>query len=250
MTPRRNVNRPSTGDYLMMYFPGPCTVEDCHGERREAAGSLIVFTPQMRQVYGNPAARWSHSWMHLEGMLLRNRMERLGLPVGETIHCPSMQASFERLLRELNTECSEVKPLPEVACGLLEIFLLRLARAVAPSGEEPPPGLDRARRAMENTLQRPWTLEEIAREAGMSVSYASELFKLHYQEPPMRYLRRLRMSQAAFLLRTRHTRIGEVAAECGYDDIFHFSKAFKHYHGMSPTEYRRAARVSKRGKQD
>src|SRR5690606_25355337 len=119
------VSRPSTGDYLMMYFPGATIVEDRHGERREAAGSFIVVDPKMRQVYGNPASRWNHSWMHVEGTLLRNRMERLGLQTGEVIPCPSMQASFERLLRDLNAECSEARPLPEVACGFLEIFLLR-----------------------------------------------------------------------------------------------------------------------------
>ena len=46
------------------------------------------------------------------------------------------------------------------------------------------------------------------------------------------------MSQATYLLRDHNRRIGEIAEEIGYPDLYAFSKMFKRYMGVSPRSFR------------
>ena len=52
-----------------------------------------------------------------------------------------------------------------------------------------------------------------------------------------RFLRNLRMEQAARLLREGNVNVSQVADKVGYADQAHFSTAFKTHYGMSPSEY-------------
>ena len=52
-----------------------------------------------------------------------------------------------------------------------------------------------------------------------------------------KFLRNLRMEQAARLLREGRINVSQVADSVGYNDQAHFSTAFKSHFGMSPTEY-------------
>jgi AraC-like DNA-binding protein len=54
----------------------------------------------------------------------------------------------------------------------------------------------------------------------------------------MQYVRRRRLQLARELLTTTSLSIGEVAERSGYDDQFHFSRAFKQAHGVNPSAYR------------
>jgi YesN/AraC family two-component response regulator len=52
-----------------------------------------------------------------------------------------------------------------------------------------------------------------------------------------KFLRNLRMEQAARMLREGKVNISQVADKVGYNDHAHFSTAFKAHFGMSPSEY-------------
>jgi AraC-like DNA-binding protein len=52
-----------------------------------------------------------------------------------------------------------------------------------------------------------------------------------------KFLRNLRMDQAARLLREGKVNIAQVADKVGYADKAHFSTAFKTHFGISPSEY-------------
>lgn len=75
----------------------------------------------------------------------------------------------------------------------------------------------------------------------LSPFYLSRLFKHETGDTPMNYLIRVRMRRAGELLRTqKHTSIQDVARCVGYEDAYHFSKAFKKHYGMPPSKYRGA----------
>jgi AraC family L-rhamnose operon transcriptional activator RhaR len=52
------------------------------------------------------------------------------------------------------------------------------------------------------------------------------------------YLRQLRLCKAMDLLRHGQQTIGEVAAQCGFDDSNYFSVVFNQSFGTSPRQYR------------
>jgi len=47
-----------------------------------------------------------------------------------------------------------------------------------------------------------------------------------------------RLEYSAVLLRNNHLNISQVVFECGFEDLSHFSRAFKSRFGVSPTQFR------------
>jgi AraC-like DNA-binding protein len=87
-----------------------------------------------------------------------------------------------------------------------------------------------------------WTVESLARRVGLSRSAFSAKFRAMVGMPPLRYLTGVRLTKAAFLLRTRSVALKEIALSVGYDSDVALSKAFKHYFGVAPGAYRRGIR--------
>ena len=84
------------------------------------------------------------------------------------------------------------------------------------------------------------TVEEIASHFHFSRKYMRNLFVRKIGLSPKQYLQKVRMEKAAFLLRETIYEIGTIAVSTGHSDIFAFSKAFRNYFGISPSEYRRS----------
>ena len=103
------------------------------------------------------------------------------------------------------------------------------------------PSLAQALTRMHASPNFTWTLEKLAREAGLSRAAFARQFKTLIGEPPHTYLTRWRMGIAAQLLEETHLRMAEIASHVGYQSEFSFSRAFKAIRGVSPIHYRRNA---------
>ena len=55
----------------------------------------------------------------------------------------------------------------------------------------------------------------------------------------MEYLTRVRIEEAKRLLHNPQYLIDEIAENIGYDDASYFTKVFKRYEGVTPTQYRK-----------
>lgn len=85
-----------------------------------------------------------------------------------------------------------------------------------------------------------WTLEQLAREAGLSRSAFAERFTAIMGVPPMQYLANWRLQRAARLLEQPSMSIARAAAAVGYDSEAAFNRAFKKQVGVPPGAWRRA----------
>jgi AraC family transcriptional activator of mtrCDE len=102
------------------------------------------------------------------------------------------------------------------------------------------PHIARALACIHGTPQHPWTVETLAKEAGLSRAAFARQFSALVGETPHEYLTRWRMGIAAQLLEDTNLRLSEIAARAGYQTEFALSRAFKRACGMSPTRYRRS----------
>jgi AraC-like DNA-binding protein len=84
-----------------------------------------------------------------------------------------------------------------------------------------------------------WTLETLARDAGLSRSALAERFTHLVGEPPMQYLTRWRMQVAARLLGDGIAKVSAVARDVGYESEAAFNRAFKKASGLPPATWRR-----------
>ena len=77
-------------------------------------------------------------------------------------------------------------------------------------------------------------IKEIAREASMSEYHFFRLFKKVFGASPHQYILRKRLETGKQLLLVQQP-VSSVALDCGFADIFSFSKAFKKHFGVSPS---------------
>ncbi|HTV19056.1 MAG TPA: AraC family transcriptional regulator [Polyangiaceae bacterium] len=89
----------------------------------------------------------------------------------------------------------------------------------------------------------PWSLDELAREAGVSRSVLAERFAHFVGIPPMQYLAQWRMQLAASLLASSSSGLSEIAERVGYGSEAALSRAFKRWVGMAPADWRRGRRA-------
>jgi AraC-like DNA-binding protein len=82
------------------------------------------------------------------------------------------------------------------------------------------------------------SLNRMAKMANLSVSRFSTLFRTAMGVSPVHYQMKTRMARAKHVLLKTDRTISEIADELGYNDQFHFSKAFKKESGLSPKIYR------------
>ena len=78
----------------------------------------------------------------------------------------------------------------------------------------------------------------IATEMAMSMTAFRRRFTALLGDRPQAYIGRLRMERARRLIDEHpELNISEVALKCGFDDKSNFTRAFKHVHGITPSEY-------------
>jgi AraC family transcriptional regulator len=87
-------------------------------------------------------------------------------------------------------------------------------------------------------LDRALTLDELAREAGISVHHFGRRFREHVGMGPAAYLTTLRIDRACLLLRTTDLAVSEIAFRCGYPRASGFSTAFLRHRGCTPSAFR------------
>lgn len=101
--------------------------------------------------------------------------------------------------------------------------------------------IGRALELMHESPERGWTLDRIAREAGMSRSRFAERFQALVGATPMGYLTDLRLQRAMNLLSGTMEPVQHVARRVGYRSPAAFSRAFIGRFGESPSAIRRRA---------
>ena len=83
------------------------------------------------------------------------------------------------------------------------------------------------------------SLEELAEEHGISVSFLQKSFKQIYGMPVYQYLKSYRLEKAAAALRGTARSVTQIGLEAGYTNPAKFSEAFRRHFGFAPSEYRR-----------
>lgn len=88
-----------------------------------------------------------------------------------------------------------------------------------------------------------FSLEDYLHNLPLSYDYARKIFKKDTGLTPHEYLKNARMERAAQLLASGQTNrysfytVSQIADLCGFSDSMYFSKTFKKYYGVAPSDY-------------
>lgn len=105
------------------------------------------------------------------------------------------------------------------------------------------PVVGQALSALHEGAKEAWTVESLARQAGVSRSVLAERFTDLVGQPPMQYLALWRMQLASKLLADGGP-VSTVASAVGYESEAAFSRAFKKLVGQAPSQWRKAAQAA------
>jgi AraC-like DNA-binding protein len=125
----------------------------------------------------------------------------------------------------------------DICSALLEALLLKLAETRVPHGSVESAAFDtyqRCRRELDEHALEIRSLGELAARCHVDSAYLCRLFGRFERESPYHRLMRLKMNHAAARMQAPGTLVKQVAAELGFDDPYHFSRAFKRIFGLSP----------------
>lgn len=133
----------------------------------------------------------------------------------------------------------------------VEILLIEALRS-APADEAPPgllrglaePRIALALKSMHAEVDRPWTVQALARHAAMSRSAFFDRFHQTVGMRPMEYLVTWRMALAKNLLQRQDLSLDAVAEKVGYGSASTFSTAFSRHVGMPPGRFARAGQMA------
>lgn len=91
---------------------------------------------------------------------------------------------------------------------------------------------------MQSELELEATTKQLATAVNLSSSRLNRLFKRDVGTSPGRYLRALRMARARVLLERTNLHVKDIMSSVGINDPSHFSRDFRRYHGVAPSEVR------------
>lgn len=88
------------------------------------------------------------------------------------------------------------------------------------------------------SAERHYGIDDIAADLGISASHCNRVFRQVFGSSPRAYLSELVLHEAKLLLADPRLSIQDISSILGYRDIAHFSRQFKRWSGVAPTEYR------------
>jgi AraC-like DNA-binding protein len=157
---------------------------------------------------------------------------------------------LRRIVSLIGEETESTAPCDLILVRLVEVLLVEAMRLRAAPVDEVERGLlaglddpllAPAIRAMHADIAFGWTVERLARAAGVSRAVFAERFSRTMGMPPMQYLAQWRMASAKNLLRTQDVSMAEVARRTGYLSASAFTTAFTRMTGSSPSAFARAS---------
>lgn len=189
--------------------------------------------------------------------ILNNR-ERPLVKYFFAFHCegPSLQAQYQLdrlffganrggervgdLVRQLFEEaCLASEDSWRICCYYLDIILLKCARTrlMEQHFEERAFQVFRSVKAhIEDNYLELARMADIAEAVDLDPSYISRLFKRYYHLSPYTFLLKKKMEHALDMLRQESVSVREAALAVGFEDPFHFSRVFKQFKGLSPSQ--------------
>lgn len=88
-------------------------------------------------------------------------------------------------------------------------------------------------------------IDTLAAACGMGVSNFQKLFGKTYGVAPKRYIIQLKIEQACEMLRLESYTVTKIAEMCNFSDVYFFSRQFKEYMGITPTQFVKKYKSSK-----
>ncbi|MDR2722281.1 MAG: AraC family transcriptional regulator [Cellulomonadaceae bacterium] len=203
------------------------------------AGQALVIPAKVPHEYGADSnTPWTIWWVHVTGLDAPELVSSIGVRASQpTIDIHAVERVVG-LLDEIVTALERAPSQAKLIAAAGSAWKLLTQLTVDQFLPRPGDPLERAMAYLEERLESSIRVTELAALVGVSASHLSALFHQATGGGVLAHHTALRMARARHLLDTTGFTITDIAEESGYGDSFYFSRQFRKYHNMSPTEYR------------
>ena len=206
-------------------------------------GTIFSYAPGIRQhITANPQKPPVKYFVDFAGTQSGQWLRRAQLAAGSAAQLfppTEIQPLFDELIRNGQRATGHT---PELCRHLLEAIGLKLREARVPLKNEDSLAFatfQKCRQHLQEHCFRLATLEQAAGECHLDTAYLCRLFRRFDHQSPYQFLMRLKMNAAADRLHQPGALVKNVAADLGFANPFHFSRAFKSVFGVPPESFRK-----------
>lgn len=178
------------------------------------------------------------------GEWLDEWLKRTGIPRKVKISLSeSMLAICREIILEHRRQDKQNEVISKQISGhLLQVFCLMVERTYKEisknqANESSLPAYRMKEFIVENATRK-FRLEDVARDAGLSISRAVHLFKAVFQQTIMQYALEVRLSIACEYIQFTDMTLESIAELSGFGSYTYFHRAFRERYGISPKQYR------------
>ncbi len=242
-TPVPPVRRPhGRQDYQLIYL---CRGRGFFGQnnaREVKEGSLWLYAPGQAQYYyfDTPAEFYYSHFSGAAAQVLLEHAQFESQTVYQTGPGETLGARFEKIIQELQAK----PPLYRQICAaqFMELVAIASRRIQIHQSGIPATTYHRLAAVMESMhhdYAKAVSIDQYARQCGLSKFYFSHCFRRITGDSPISYRNKIRIDKAKELLEEHLLSVSEIAVQTGFESSSYFSKAFKSQIGLSPAAYQR-----------
>ena len=207
-------------------------------------GNMVLFRPGEEQVYYYYAEdKTEVYWVHFTGWKVEQYLDSYDLPKKENVFftgvSPDYPWIYNQMIRELQLRRANYEDVNKLFIHHIFLTINRYIKEGKQTKHETISDIERAVHYFNENYSKPITIEQYAQEHLMSVNWFIHSFKEVMHVPPMQYIVSLRIAAAKGYLESSNKNITEISNIVGYENALYFSRLFKKYTGMTPSEYKK-----------
>lgn len=230
--PYRRVRLRPEGSFLLDCVEGHGRILLDGRWQRLGAGSVCMAPPRVLNAFhATPGQPWRFAWVRYDEPSWVNPLVGAGSPV----RVASGAGEIAHIVAGLHVEWEGARD-PQMIhhwVSLLQATARRLAQPWRNNDR-----LSALWTEVAADLAADWSLDSLARRAHVSPEHLRRLCLRELGRSPMQHLTSIRIQRAQELLEKTTDKLEAIAPEVGYDSALVFSRAFKRWVGLSPSEYR------------
>ncbi len=234
-------------DYQILYIASGKAWFSFHNESVEIpAGNMVLYPPHSPQHYAYYLKdKPEVFWLHFTGNEAAHFVSEAGFENNSILYTgvsSRYRELFLSVIRELQLPRPCCEELTSLYLKQLFLFLKRQKEEGGLPKTDFQKQMEQAVRYFHENFTSEIEINRYAKKLHMSTCWFIRSFKQYTGMPPGRYLTSIRIKKAQELLESTDYGIGEIGNIVGYDNPLYFSRIFKKQTGISPAEYRKAAR--------
>ena len=242
---------PATRNHYLFHYilsgTGTLMADDSKGNTQtysiKSGQGFMIFPNQITTYISDRDLPWEYVWIEFDGLRVKEALQIAGLSLDNPVYHARFKDLREDMQNEMLYLATHGNSTPFHLIGHLYLFFDFMLRSITPEHTTNGKKLSNyyireAITYIEQNFHNDISVEDIASVCGLNRSYFGKIFRESIGKTPQEFLLTYRMIKATELLKLTNLSIEDIGKAVGYENPFHFSRAFKNIYNVSPRTWR------------